>query len=33
MDYAKFMKGAFNALVARGVIDDSALTDVNIHDE
>ena len=33
MDYAKFMKGAFNALVARGVIDDSALTDVNIPDE
>ena len=33
MDYSKFMKGAFDALVARGVIDSSVLTEVRISDD
>lgn len=33
MGSAEFMKGAFDALVARGVIDSSVLTEVSISDE
>ena len=33
MGSVEFMKGAFDALVARGVIDSSALSEVSISDE